>query len=328
MQGKGVFHECAIGAQPWVLREQAAVPASPPGRGRRWLTALLTLFMALAALGPWPANAAVPADTPPLRVRFAPEKDYGPFIYEDSDGAVRGLSMDMLVALAEPAGLQLEILPAQPLKDILAAAQRGEVDLISSLRPTPERAQWLGFTRSYATVPAVLVTLPMARQPGLPDFKGQRVAVGRGYAVEAFVREKYPEVQWVALADDAQSLQQLQQGLVSAVVADVASVYFAVDRLGLGNLQVHANIGFEYPLSFAFLKSRPDIGERLENALRQLPEAQRQVLRQRWLEGRQQGGEDARVRWLTRLGLSLAGLALLGLALAWWRSRGAAADEA
>lgn len=312
MQGKG---------------EQAPLVSKAPLRGVRPRFArarpalLAAAVLTLAPLAPTPAAADHGPQGPPLKVRFAPEKDYGPFIYEDSDGVVRGLSMDMLAALAEHANLQLEMLPPRPLNEILAAAQRGEVDLISSLRPTPERAKVLGFTRAYATVPAVLVTLPTGQQPTLLDFQGRPVAVGRGYAVEAFAREKYPAVQWVSVNDDAEGLQKLRLGQVSAVVADVASVHFVADRLGLDAFKVHAGIGFEYPLSFAFLKSRPDIGERLEEGLRLLPEAQRQTLRRQWLEGRQQRGEDPRARWLIRLGTALAALAVLGLAVAWWRQR-------
>ncbi|MBV5293984.1 MAG: transporter substrate-binding domain-containing protein [Curvibacter lanceolatus] len=248
-----------------------------------------------------------------LRLRFAPEKDYGPFIYETHEGQVEGLSADFLNAMAAQGELQIDTLPAQPLAAILEAARQGQVDLISSLRPTPERAEFLGFTRPYVTVPAVLVTLPSRDPQSLGDFRGRPVAVGRGYAVESFVREKYPEVQWTPVDDDSEGLRLLRAGHVGAVVADVASVHFAADRLGLRSVQVNAAIGFEYPLSFAFPKSRPDIGRALEDSLRQLPEPRRQTLRQHWLDGRQQSGDDPRAVWLRRIGLGLAGVAVLGL---------------
>ena len=72
-----------------------------------------------------------------LRLRFAPEKDYGPFIYETHEGQVEGLSADFLNAMAAQGELQIDTLPAQPLAAILEAARQGQVDLISSLRPTP-----------------------------------------------------------------------------------------------------------------------------------------------------------------------------------------------
>lgn len=248
-----------------------------------------------------------------LRLRFAPEKDYGPFIYQSSEGRVEGLSADFLNAMTAQGELQIDTLPAQPLAAILEAARLGQVDLISSLRPTPERAEFLGFTRPYVTVPAVLVTLPSRDPQSLGDFRGRPVAVGRGYAVETFVREKYPEVQWTPVDDDSEGLRLLRSGQVGAVVADVASVHFAADRMGLRAVQVNAAIGFEYPLSFAFPKSRPDIGRMLEESLRQLPETRRQSLRQRWLDGRQQSSDDPRAVWLRRVGLVLATLAVLGL---------------
>ena len=102
---------------------------------------------------------------------------------------MEGLSADFLNAMATQGELRIDTLPAQPLASILEAARQGQVDLISSLRPTPERAEFLGFTRPYVTVPAVLVTLPSRDPQSLGDFRGRPVAVGRGYAVESFVRE-------------------------------------------------------------------------------------------------------------------------------------------
>lgn len=278
----------------------------PGDRLRVWLRhALLAWALLAQPLSGWAGEA--------MRLRFAPERDYGPFIYQSDTGQVEGLSADFLHAMAAQGEILIDTLPAQPLASILEAARQGQVDLISSLRPTPERAEFLGFTRPYVTVPAVLVTLPSRDPQSLKDFHGRPVAVGRGYAVETFVREKYPEVQWLAVDDDSEGLRLLRSGQVGALVADVASVHFAADRLGLRAVQVNAAIGFEYPLSFAFPKSRPDIGRVLEESLRRLPETRRQSLRQRWLDGRQQSSDDPRAVWLRRVGLGLAALAVLGL---------------
>jgi len=296
----------------------------PSQTGRRHWLVLGALGWAASAFGP--ACGAAPDPRPLLRVRFAPERHFGPFVYEAADGSIQGLSIDLLEALAPLAGLQLQMQSTRSLEEILQAAQRGETDLISSLRPTPDRAAYLSFTHPYVTVPAVLVTLPGPQSLRISDFKERRVAVGQGYAVEPFVRQHYPEVDWVATQDDADALRRLSAGQVVAVVCDVASAHFYAAELGLPALQIHASIGYEYPLSFAYLKSRPDIGERLEEGLRQMPEAQTLALNQRWLTGRQQPPEDPRTWWLKRLGLGLCALALGGMGLALWRQRGQHAD--
>lgn len=249
-------------------------------------------------------------------VRFAPEKDYGPFVFQDDKGQVVGLSMDFLNAIKPSLTGRLEILPPRALSEILAAAQKGEVDLISSLRPTPERSEYLAFTPPYVKVPAVLVVRQNSHPPGLEDLAGMPVAVGKGYAVEAFVRQAYPSVQWHAVTDDATALMALQGGTVSAVVADIASVGFAVRQLQIKGLQIAGAVGFEYPLSFAYRKEQLELGRQLEAGLLALDPARRKALLDQWLDMPELQFEDPRrslIRW--------AGMACIVMAVFWglWR---------
>ncbi|RZS58359.1 transporter substrate-binding domain-containing protein [Sphaerotilus mobilis] len=242
----------------------------------------------LLALG-WPlrARADVPAvvpGTPALPVvRFAPEADYGPFVYRDADGRIRGLSVDLLDQVARHAGVSMQTLPARPLAEILAGAQRGEVDLITSLRPTPERAAYLGFTRPYVQVDAIAVGRAGTPGPDLRDLSGRKVAVGAGYAVEHFVRQAYPQVVWQGVADDRVGLALLRAGQVDAAVADVASVHFIVTQQGWPALALGRPVGFSYPLSFAWRKDLPELGAALEAGLAALTPDERAVVLQRWL---------------------------------------------
>lgn len=107
---------------------------------RSWAGLALALVLGLGIGG---AVQAAPASDPPRAVRFAPEADYPPFVYADRDGQIRGLSVDLLRAIAPRAGLDIQTLPPRDLADILQGVKTGEVDLVSSLRPTPERSSFL-----------------------------------------------------------------------------------------------------------------------------------------------------------------------------------------
>lgn len=150
----------------------------------RWRTALVAVGLPLIVFWATPAPAQV--------IRFALEKDYAPFVSAGPTGRAQGLSIDVLELLQPHLGAQVQMLPPDNLANILQAARRGEVDLISSLRPTPERAEFLAFTEPYVKVPAVLVVKQAAAPPNLKDLSNHPVAVGKGYAVEGFVRANYP----------------------------------------------------------------------------------------------------------------------------------------
>lgn len=252
-----------------------------------------------------------------LTLRFAPEADYGPFVFADAQGQARGLSVELLQALAPLGGFQIQTLPARSLHEHLAAAQRGEVDLLSSLRPTAERSRYLAFTEPYVVVPAVLVLPPgQSQQQTLQSLQGQPVGVGRGYAVEQFVRQRHPAVQWRSFTDDHQALLAMGRGEIRGLVADMASLHFLIGRdPTTPRYEIHQHIGFEYPLSFAYPLAREDIGVSLRSALRALPLQTRREIVQRWIPAGLNAYQDPRHSDLRLLAISCIGAGLLGLYL-------------
>ncbi|MDT7514427.1 transporter substrate-binding domain-containing protein [Rhodoferax mekongensis] len=260
-------------------------------------------------------HGAVAAQT----IRFAPEKDYAPFVSAGPAGQVQGLSIDVLDILKPRLGGDVQVLPADNLANILQAARRGEVDLISSLRPTPERAEFLAFTEPYVMVPAVLVVKQGPIPPTLKDLADRPVAVGKGYAVESFVRTNYPLIRWVAVSDDVAALQALLRGDVDGVVADVASVSDATRHSGIRGVQVVESLPFEYELSFAYRKELTALGDALNAGLKDITPATRQALLRRWIDTETLTYEDPRLTWVRKLAMVLSVLALVMVGV--WRLR-------
>jgi len=254
-------------------------------------------------------------------IRFAPEKDYAPFVSVSPAGQVQGLSMDVLDILKPRLGADVQMLTADSLTNIQQAARRGEVDLISSLRPTPERAEFLAFTDPYVKVPAVLVVNGGAKSLSLKDLAGRAVAVGKGYAVEGFVRANYPQVRWVAVPDDVSALRSLMRGEVDGVVADVASVSDATRHSGIQGVQVVQTLPFEYELSFAYRKELTALGTALNAGLKEITPSTRQALLRRWIDTETLAYEDPRLTQVRKLAVALFLLVLLGAAVWNWRKK-------
>ncbi|GLR13660.1 hypothetical protein GCM10007907_24500 [Chitinimonas prasina] len=250
-----------------------------------------------------------------IPVRFAPEKDYGPFVYVDEKNEVRGLSIDILNAISMSAGLKIETLPARSLSEILDMAKKGEVDLISSLRPTPERASFLDFSSPYVSVPAVLLTrADKKRGTTLSDLEGQTIAVGKGYAVEGFVRNRHPKIQWIAVPDDGAGIEALLAGRVAGVVADIASASFVIREKKANGLMVQSPIGFEYALSFGYSKQRPDIGIALEKGIRNFSNQDRTTTLSKWIDASETTAKDSVRVAIENIALGALGASILLLA--------------
>lgn len=274
------------------------------------MTPLACLVAAVVATSAAPAAAGWAG--PSQLVRFAPERDYGPFVFQREDGRIDGLSVEMLGLLQARAGLTITTLPARPLNEQLEALRRREADLVSSLRATPERGEYALFTLPYVSVPAVVVMRADRPERRLAAMGGEPVAVGLGYAVEPVMRQRYPQVAWQGVSDDGVALRGVLQRRFEAAVVDAASFAHVVATQGLDGLRAVASADFEYTLSFAVRKDWPELREALDDAIRSLPGAQRQAVLRRWLA---EPLPPQRTPWVTWLGgaLLLAG-ALTALA--------------
>lgn len=278
------------------------------------------LLMLLGAAQMWSVSVPALANTPNLRLAI--ERDYAPFIFSGADGQPQGLSMDILSLVLRQSGLQVQPLPAQPLAVLLDDLREQRADLITSLRSTPQRAEFLVFSRPYIEVPAILiigrsVSSTDARK-GLRGLANQPVAVGKGYGVEQPMRQRYPEVRWQAVEDDAMALRGVAEGRFAGAVADAASVAYLIRRDGHKDLSPAGRVGFDYPLSFALSKAHAELMPRIDHAIQSVPQAERQAVIDRWMGDLDLNAFDQHPPWLLWSGTALA---LTGALLIGWRWR-------
>lgn len=316
-----------------------SAPARPWWRGAPAAAALLVAALAGQVVPGSAARASHVALTPEQRawlqargeVRLGTEADYGPFIFADEQGRIDGLSMDMLRLLQQRTGLQVQVQPPLPLGQVLQAARERRVDLVSSLRATPERAAYLDFTIPYVSVPVIVVVPEGAPastdgSDALRRLTGRPVAVGQGYAVEAVVRQRFPGVRWLPVSDDVAGLKAVAEGRADAAVADAASVAFVVARQGLQGLRSAGRADFDYPLSFAVRKDWPELRTVLDEGIRAVPAAERRALMARWAPELETAQRTPRAPLATAVAVALI---VMGLLLgSWWWLRHRAGREA
>lgn len=94
-----------------------------------------------------PAEAAEPADPPPLRVVT---KHSPPFAFEGAGGVWQGLSVDLWRRIAEDLGAEFELEVADTPDAIISGVGRGEWDVgVGALSVTAERIQRVEFTHPF-----------------------------------------------------------------------------------------------------------------------------------------------------------------------------------
>jgi polar amino acid transport system substrate-binding protein len=205
---------------------------TPLSRPRRW-PALIALLIGV--------TSACPAEeVMSLRIGIAP--DTAPLAFAE-DGVVRGIEVDLALALARDLGVEPQLLRL-PARRLVTALRGGRIDLIFTTLPTAE-LNALGLSVS----PPLLRTGQMAlvRREDLPSYSrhidllitDRRVGYERGSLGARFVQQRMPKADRVPLLDAATGITALREGEIDLFVGDAPTVWSIAsnpDETGLAGL--------------------------------------------------------------------------------------------
>ena len=215
---------------------------------------------------------------------LAPESNYPPFIFVDKKDGMKGISVDYIKLIEQKLGFKFQIASSYQLAVNLQKAQEGTVDVLTSLKKTPVRSEYLLFTKSYIEIPAVIVVRKEEKSSlALEKMNGMKIAVGDGYGVHTYIQNEFKNLDLLPVPDDLIGLRMLSFGEVDAVVLDVATASYFIEKEGIGNLRVAGNAEYIYNLSMASRKDLPILHRILEKGLAQITEEEKRAIFSKWI---------------------------------------------
>ncbi len=106
--------------------------------------------------------------------------NYYPAIFQDRDGQIKGFYVDALADLARRENLRIEYVYGS-WSEGLERIRTGEVDLLTSVAYTPERASYMDYTKNrLITVWGELYVRPESHIDGIREVEGKKIAVMKG----------------------------------------------------------------------------------------------------------------------------------------------------
>ncbi len=233
------------------------------------------------------------------------DHNWPPYEFIDDNERYQGLAADYVELLEQRLPIKLRPTPARNWSEVLADARTGKIQLLPSLMATPERRQYLTFTRPYLDFPIVILTQEQGPQPRkLRELQGLRVAVVDSYATHELLREKHPELRLWPRPNVAAALQALAAGQADAMVGDLASSVWHLRQLKLDGIVISGQTPYRYQLAMAVPKDQDTLAGIIDKLLGELTPTEIAEIEQRWM------GEpiDQRPFWRSLLLFGLPGL--------------------
>ncbi len=166
------------------------------------------------------------------------DKGWMPFVFVNQEGKVSGLERDILDRITEVSGLKFE-LRAGRWKDMVAAAQRKEIDGLCPSIASPERARYFNFSVPHMTLRGMLIVAKSNPKniKSLDDLKGKTIAIQRSNADDENYVKRFSESAILRLDSMREVIESVLTGRADAYIGSGISLYFSKE-LGFPYLEM------------------------------------------------------------------------------------------
>ncbi len=193
--------------------------------------------------------------------------DYPPYEYLDAKGHPVGYDIDLIHAVAQAMGLEIELRPG-PWDQIRGDLAAGKLDLLAGMLKSPERATWASFSDAHLVVHySIFVRTGTPGRVDLEALRGHRILVEQGSQMHEQLATLGFKDELVPVASEPEALRQLAAGRCYAALVPHLLGMLQVRASHLTNVRVAAPSVFTRELCFAAPKQERDLIGRLNTGL-------------------------------------------------------------
>jgi len=217
-------------------------------------------------------------------IRLAPDPDFPPTEFFTTTGHYTGIASDYVALLQKRLGIRFQIVKLQDWAEVLKKAKLKEVDVLAAATKTPERSEYLLFTKPYLEFPGVIITRNDVKESfTLRKLYGKNIAIKAGYGARYYVVTNYPHVQVDVVPDIHTGLQNVSFGKRDALLENLLTASYYMDKDAITNLRIAGEAEYMYRLAFAIRSDWPMLQQILEKGLQQISNEEREVVYNKWV---------------------------------------------
>ncbi len=255
---------------------------------------------------------------PTIRVGIDPE--FAPFEFIDKNGRYSGFASDYIRLLNRRLGLNLEVVRHVAWKEVMAMAERKEIDVLASVGFTTERSRFLSFTVPYTGFYRMIFCRTDAPFiSGMEDLRNLTVAVQASSSHAGWLQE-HADITPIYFDTLEDTIRAVSEGKADVFIGNLAASTYRIRKLNITNLRAAAPVSLERQLlHMAVRKDWPILVNILNRGLASISPRETEEIRNRWTAAGYTVGLSSRTVW-QRIGMIVV-LSLIAVASLWYWNR-------
>ena len=245
-------------------------------------------------------------------LRYIIPPKYYPISIVDN-GEPNGVVLEYIGIIEEALGLKLELIDV-PWSKGLEKARLKEIDLLPCLSETPERAQYLKFTKNpYLTLPIVIISRKDIKNiSSVKDLTGYRVSVDPNLVAYSKLKNEYADIDidFVFRETTPEVIRAVHLGDADACFVSSAVAGYLISQNGWSNLMIAAETDWpDTKLRMAVRNDWPILAGIIEKVVQSIPRRTKEEIFNKWVPVRFEHGLQESV--IVKVILPIVGVAVL-----------------
>ncbi|NEV64617.1 transporter substrate-binding domain-containing protein [Thiorhodococcus minor] len=239
-----------------------------------------------------------------------------PFDFADSEGAPTGVAEDYWTLIRDKLGLRETNGERQPFGDILAAMERGDIDLYAATTRTADRERYALFSTPYERYPIAIAGAANAGLfAGTASLQGRRVAVGMDYSAYHLLKARSPGIDFVLVDNTRAALEAVAAGSAEAAVDILPVLHQQIENFPPGRVKLVGVTDVEFPLQLMVSRRNAALLPLINRAIAAITPEERAAIHNKWLLRQVVTAPDYSLLWQ----VLATGLLILATILYWNR---------
>ena len=180
------------------------------------------------------------------------DPDWMPYEKFDKKGNHIGLSRDYFDIFQKQINIPIKVIKTKNWSESLEFAKQRKCDILSLAMETPNRKQYMNFTKPYLSLPSVLAT--KNNVSFINDFKqlsNKRIGIVQGYAYVETLKIKYPNLNIIEVKNINDGLQKVANNQLFGFVGSIADIGYAFQKNFIGELKIAGKFDDKWELGVA-----------------------------------------------------------------------------
>jgi polar amino acid transport system substrate-binding protein len=157
----------------------------------------------------------------------------------NENGLHVGISSDYMKIVAKTTNLKVKLVQTKSWIESIEFAKKRKCDIFSLAMSTPERREYMNFTKPYLHIPLVLVTTnDKLFYDDVSALKDRKIGIVRGYAYGEILRVRYPNMHLVDVENISEGLEKVEKGELFGFIGTLATVGWRIQKDYLGSLKI------------------------------------------------------------------------------------------